>query len=150
MNVRKLIGAAAVAGILFSSHSVVACECVAGLPLAVRSANADVILVAEVLNVSSLRHVVVRPIEVIKGQASETLTISTGNSDCDYFLSPAPSVGERYLLYLRRRDGELSASRCSLPGPITEKTQDLEALHKQFVQNVQPRAPGDAPKAARP
>ena len=150
MNVSKLAVVAAGAGFLFASQIAVACDCVAGLPVAVRSANADIILVAEVVSVSPLRQVVVQSIEVIKGQVSGTLIISTGNSDCDYFLSPAPSIGGRYLLYLRRRDGELSASRCSLPGPITEKKQELEALRKQFRQNAQPGAPGDAPKAARP
>ena len=150
MNVSKLVGMAAVVGFLFISQIAVACDCVANLPLPVRSANADVILVAEIVSASPLRQVVVRPIEVIKGQVSGTLTISTGNSDCDYFLSPTPSIGVRYLLYLRRKGGELSASRCALPGPITKKRRELEALRKRFGQNAQPGAPGDAPKAARP
>lgn len=150
MNESKLIWVAAVAGFLFVSQNAMACRCLAGLPLAVRSANADIILVAEVVSVSPLRQVAVRSIEIIKGQVSGTLIISTGNSDCDYFLSPAPSVGGRYLLYLQHRGGDLSASRCSLPGPITEKQQDLKALRKQFMQNAQPHTPGDVPKAPRP
>ena len=112
---------------------------------------ADAILVAEVSNVTR-EQITVLPIEVIKGKINLPLFFSVGSpSNCDYFSIPENvHVGDRHLFYLRPRDGKLYPSTCSSSGLMEKKRDDLEKLRKQFKQNAQQGAPGDAPKAARP
>jgi hypothetical protein len=92
------------------------------------------------------------PNEVIKGKIDQSLIFSIGStSNCDYFAVPVNRrIGERHLVYLRHQEHKLKASICSLSGPLGKKAVELEALRKQFKQNAQQGAPGDAPKAARP
>ncbi len=149
MNASR-VAASALAALLFFAGEAIGCQCRAP-SLSESIAHADVILVAKVSDFEPLRHVTVQPIEVIKGPASKSLTIPTGLSDCDYFLPPiSPKVGEEYLLFLGRSNGRLVASRCLLSGRIAEKAAELDLLRKRFKSNAQPRAAGDAPKAARP
>ena len=145
----KLVKITVVIGLLLCPFAAVACDC-ALTPLRVRYTNSEVIMVAEITSVVPMQQVVVKPIELFKGQIAGTETISTGSSLCDYFLSPIPSVGERYLLFLSRRDGKVVANRCFMPGPLSEKRQEVEELRNLTKQNAQQSAPEGAPKAARP
>ena len=118
----------AIATLLSMSSIAKACEC-AGFPLVTRSAHAQVIVVAEVESVL-YRKVVIRPIEVLKGQVPGIIVIATGSSMCDYFLMPEIPIGAKYLLFLNQENGEVVANRCLESGPLAEKKADLEALRK--------------------
>jgi hypothetical protein len=116
------------AAILLLSQGAFACDC-APLDLPKRVASADLVLVAKVSSFKPLDSVTVTPVEVFKGSASKVMTIRTGRSDCDYFLPPvSPKVGEEYLLYLGRSQGELTANRCLASGPVAEKAAELREL----------------------
>ena len=120
-----------VAVLLLVAGNATACQCGA-LSLSQRIAEAHLIVVAKVSSFKPLDHVTVVPVEVFKGSPSKALTIRTGLSDCDYFLPPVdPKIGEEYLLYLRRSEGRLTASRCLVPGRIEEKASELRALRKR-------------------
>ncbi len=150
MTMRKLVWLIAAANLLFASHQANACECVYMSP-SQQIEWADAILVAEVSNVTR-EQITVLPIEVIKGKINLPLFFSVGPpSNCDYFsILENVHVGDRHLFYLRPRDGKLYPSICSSSGPMEKKRDELEKLRKQFKQNAQQGAPGDAPKAARP
>jgi hypothetical protein len=130
---KRVAEVAAFAALLALPAVALACSCVRNVPLETRIQYADIILIAEVTKVEPLQRIVVRPIEIIKGRTSKPVIISTGSSDCDYFLHSPPHVGERYLLFLTLRQSELNANRCYLPGRIADKAQELEALRKHFA-----------------
>jgi hypothetical protein len=122
------VSAAALVAMLVAARPALACDC-ASLDLARRVASAEVVLLARVSSFQPLESVTVTPVEVFKGAASKVMTIRTGRSDCDYFLPPvSPRVGEEYLLYLSRSQGELTANRCLAPGPAAEKASELREL----------------------
>jgi hypothetical protein len=120
------------------------------MPLRERYKNAEVAMVAEITSVGPMQQVGVKSIELFKGKMATCETIATGSSMCDYFLSVIPSVGEKYLLFLSRRDGKVVANRCFMPGPLSEKTQEVEALRKLMIQGAQQSVPAGVPPAARP
>lgn len=112
-----------------------ACQCVKQLSLDKKSV-VDIVVVGEVMRFTPLKEVELRPIDIIKGQVPETIIVTTGESECDYFLPPiVPVVGERYLLYLSNTSGKFSASRCLIPGPIDEKKQEIELIRKLIKQD---------------
>ena len=128
-------GVAALAMTVFLSYAnpALACSCVRQLDLGRRVAYADLVLVAKVSSFKPLEHVKVSPLEVFKGSASKTLTIRSGHSDCDFFLPPVnPKIGEEYLLFLRKSEGALTASRCLEPALAAEKASDLGELRKDL------------------
>jgi hypothetical protein len=136
---------------LLVSSAVFACDC-RTLSLSDRVDHADLVLVATVSSFKALDHVTVRPVEVFKGFPSKTLTIQTGQSDCDFFLPPVnPTVGEAYLLYLQQSEGRLTASRCLVSGPAVEKATELRTLRVRLKPHADP---GDAterlPAGSRP
>ena len=104
-----------------------ACDCVGG-SLVSQSAVAQVIMVAQVESGVPYSKVVVRPLEVLKGQVARPISITTGSSMCDYFLTPAIPVGGKYLLFLTQQNEKFSASRCFETGPVAEKAAELEVL----------------------
>jgi len=132
MNVgRTAVMTAAMAS--FFAGTGMACQC-GKMDLSRRIAEADLVLVARVSSFKALDHVTVLPTEIFKGSASKALTIQTGRSDCDFFLPPvSPRTGEKYLLYLRRSEGRLTASRCFAPGRVEEKGAELRALRERYV-----------------
>ena len=135
---RKLTGVVVVFNMLFWSQIAVACSCKTNISLAKRSASADVIMVAEIVGVSPLSQAIVRPIEVIKGRVSRTLSVSAARIvGCDSWSSPPP-VGGRYLLYLSRRDGQLEVKVCTHPRLITESMQELISLRELYGQSIEP------------
>ncbi|MGH7808783.1 MAG: hypothetical protein ACREP5_00750 [Candidatus Binatia bacterium] len=136
---------------LFISSAVFACQC-RTLSLSDRVDHADLVLVATVSSFKSLDHVAVQPVEVFKGFPSKTLTIQTGQSDCDFFLPPVnPTVGEAYLLYLQQSERRLTASRCLISGPAVDKATELRALRMRLKTNAQPgNEPGRLPAGSRP
>ena len=138
--------AAIIVGLSFFVPTIaVACQC-APLSLSARIDHADLVLVGKVSSLETLDHVTVQPVEVFKGSRSKSLTIETGRSDCDFFLPPVkPRVGEEYLLYLRKLEGRLNASRCLASGPVVEKATELHVLRARFRPNAQPGVRGDAP-----
>lgn len=126
---------------LFVSSAAVACDC-RPLNFADSVEHADLVFVARVSSFRALDYVTAQPVEVFKGSPSATLTIQTGQSDCDFFLPPVnPMVGEAYLLYLQQSQGRLTASRCLRSGPAVEKATELGALRVRSKPNAQP---GDA------
>jgi len=136
---------------LLVSSAAFACQC-RTLSLSDRVDHADLVLVATVSSFKALDHVAVQPVEVFKGSPSKTLTIQTGQSDCDFFLPPVnPTVGEAYLLYLRQSEGRLTASRCLASGPAVEKATELRALRVRLKPNAQPGdVPDRLPAGSRP
>jgi hypothetical protein len=125
------IGAGFLAAVFLSGGSAIACQC--RTPnLAESTRDASVILVAAVTEFVSLKQVTVKPTEVFKGQAEKSITIPTGQSDCDYFLPPvSPGVGDEYLLFLVESNGRLVASRCFTTGPAAAKAAELRELRKR-------------------
>lgn len=126
------------------SSSALACDC-GLLDLSRRVASADLVLVAKVSSFRALDYVTVSPVEVFKGSASGTLTIQTGRSDCDFFLPPvSPIVGEKYVLYLRQSEGQLTANRCLAPGPAAQKAMEVRELRQHFKPNAQTGPAGES------
>ncbi|HEX3062720.1 MAG TPA: hypothetical protein VHP55_08605, partial [Usitatibacter sp.] len=104
-----------VAIVLSCPSAALACDC-APLDLPGRLAAADLVVVARVTSFTPLRIVNASPVETFKGRSPPSVTIRTGESDCDLFLPPEnPKVGAEYLLYLHRSGGEFTASRCLAP-----------------------------------
>lgn len=146
----KLVCLLATTTVLFISSRAEACECVF-MSRSQQIEWADIILMAEISNVDQAQ-VSVSPVEVIKGKANQSPIFPIGStSNCDYFSNPNNlRVGERHLLYLRYQERELKASICSGSSPVIKKAEELEALRKQFNPGIQPLAPEDTPKPARP
>lgn len=137
------LAAIAVGMSLFVSSAAVACQC-GPMSLSDSIDHADLVLLATVSSFKALDHVTVQPVEVFKGSPSKTLTIQTGQSDCDFFLPPVnPTVGEAYLLYLQQSEGRLTASRCLVSGAAVEKATELRALRVRLKPHADP---GDAPE----
>jgi hypothetical protein len=125
------LAAGIVAAALLSAGNAIACDC--RTPnLADSTRRASVIVLATVTEFVPLKQVTVKPSEVFKGQAEKSITIPTGQSDCDYFLPPvSPGVGDEYLLFLVESNGRLVASRCFTTGPAAAKAAELRELRKR-------------------
>ena len=121
----------AILAMALGSTDAVACSCrTASLPE--RIAGAHIVLVAVVTDFSPLQQVIFKPKEVFKGQADATLTIPTGESDCDFFLPPVkPRIGDVYLLYVGQLDGRLFVSRCQNSGRIADRAAELADLRRR-------------------
>ena len=125
---------------VLASGTAMACSCRAP-DLALSIADADIVLVVKVVAFNPLDRVTVLPREVFKGSASKTFTIRIGQSDCDYFLPPIhPKAGDEFLLFVRKSEGRLTASRCLTSGPAAEKISELRSLRRQFPSRAQPGA----------
>lgn len=119
--------------LLFSlgSSSAIACDC--------RSASfeeslrlSDVVFLGEVVAHRPLASVELRVLEVFKGSPRAQVVVPSGRSDCDYFLPPVrPRVQERYLIFLTRRDGQVSVGRCLGSKPASEAANELSLLRRR-------------------
>lgn len=109
--------------------------------LALSIADSDIVLAAMVLAFKPLDSVTMLPLEVFKGSAPKTFAVRIGLSDCDYFLPPIhPKAGDGFLLFVRKSEGRMTASRCLTSGPVADKAVELRSLRKQFPLRAQPGA----------
>ena len=107
-----------------------ACSCVRD-PSVARSAS-DVIFVGRVVQSQPLSFVELEVRELFKGKLDSPVRIATAQSDCDYFLPPVVTPrGSEFLVYGFVRDGKVSVSRCSDPGPVSGKTRELRELRQR-------------------
>ena len=110
-----------------------ACSCVRD-PSVARSAS-DVIFVGRVVQSQPLSFVELEVRELFKGQLEGRVRIATAQSDCDYFLPPVVTPrGSEFLVYGSVRDGKVSVSRCSEPGPVGGKMRELRELRQRVKQ----------------
>jgi hypothetical protein len=117
--------------LLASSHAA-ACSCVISPPPREALKGADAVFVGKVVgglttSPSSrgvLTHFLVR--SAWKGCWTSAVAVdgTAGGSNCGYSFE----MGEEYLIYARRRDGELYTSQCTRTAPAREAMEDLAAL----------------------
>jgi hypothetical protein len=110
------------------SSSTVACDCVPS-PLEERLRQSDAVFVGEVVAHEPLASVELQVLEVFKGSPGARVLVPTGRSDCDYFVPPVrAAVKERFLVFLTRRKGQTSVSRCLGSKPVAEAAHELSVL----------------------
>ena len=106
-----------------------ACDCIRD-PAPARSMS-DVIFVGRVTDSRPLAFVELEVRATFKGQLDRRVRIPTGQSDCDYFLPPIVTPrGSDFLVYGRLREGKITVSRCSDPGPVDRKILELQQMRQ--------------------
>jgi hypothetical protein len=102
-----------------------ACDC-ATLSVQQRERESQAVFVGRVLAHEPLQTVELRVLEIFKGSVARQLTIPTGIGDCDFFIMPIqPRPGDEFLVFLTRKAGKLSVSRCLGSAPVAAASQDL-------------------------
>lgn len=143
MNSRNIFGAVLLAMVFVPSFAV-ACDCRTG-SLTERVARAQIVFVAAVTDFEPFHHVTLQSKEVFKGRPGPVLTISTGESDCDFFLPPVnPRVGDEFLLYVSELDGRRYVSICQNSGLVAERAEELAELRRRSRSSPQPIIPPDS------
>jgi len=129
MHKPLLTGVFVALGVLAFADIVRACDCERD-PTIGRSSS-DVVFVGRVVQFQSLAFVEFDVRETFKGRLDRRVRVLTGQSDCDYFLPPLVAArGSDFLLYGTVRDGGLSVSRCTQPGPVRDRARELRELRQ--------------------
>lgn len=112
--------------LLFSGvTNAVACDC-ATTPVDLRANASDVVFVGEIVRHEPLKSVDITVLEVFKGTTARQVSISTGLSECDYFLKPIEQKpGDLFLVLLTKRDGRSAVNRCLGTAPLNEAASDV-------------------------
>ena len=74
-------------------------------------------------------------IETPRGEASQSIVIRSGGSSCDRDFD----VGESYVVYAWREDGEVTTSGCSRTARLSDALEDLA-----YIRGLPPTPPKDA------
>ncbi len=107
-----------------------ACDC-SSLSLEQRLRESDSVFLASVATHEPLVLVQLRVHETFKGFPGRAVRVPVGRSDCDYFLPPVHAKpGDRFVIFLSRREGLLSVNRCLGSVPEHEAAQEIAALRR--------------------
>lgn len=116
--------------LLFWGLSAIACDC-ASLSLEERVRESDAVFLGAVRSHRPLEFVELAVLEAFKFKDSfgMRIRVPTGLNDCDYFVRPVHGEpGERFLIFLTLRNGEVSVSRCLGSKPVGEAASELSVL----------------------
>lgn len=121
-----------------NARPVSACSCIVNLSLVSQLASATAIFSGIATNIKALstpnaddlyRNEVTMDVQQIwKGPNSQTLTLTTGGTTCDYGFE----VGKAYLVFAIEFKGRLSTNICTLTQPLRSAEKTLDAFDRIY------------------